>query len=86
MARKHRDHFDLCKTPDDVLDYLMAHGGHPNTAEHPNNVRQTGSHIIVKGPSGSVGIQCNHRNEQLQRGILTRLEREMVAAGFELVH
>ena len=70
--------FRSCRTPRDVVRYLLSHGG------DETRIRYNGSHIIIPGPRRSVGIQYNHPNDQLQKGILSRLEREMLEAGFRL--
>lgn len=75
---KDNEVFRSCRTPRQVVEYLLTHGG------DKSRLRYNGSHLLVPGPRRSVGIQYNHPNDQLQKGILSRLEREMIEAGFRL--
>jgi predicted RNA binding protein YcfA (HicA-like mRNA interferase family) len=75
-------HFGQCKTPDDILDYIRALR---KLGVDVYLGDQTGSHISIIGPHGSVPMAVNHSNKQLDKGLLGRMRREFQAAGIPVI-
>lgn len=67
------ENWDDVKTYDDADNFILHHGGTWNG--------QAGSHGKYQGPKGSVVLKQNHRGQQIPRGLLHKLKKELIAIG-----